>query len=410
MSSAPQFSAVSPDAWLLDAAVAFLNHGSFGACAHVVLERQTALRKEMERQPVDFFVRRLPPLMDDARNALAALIGAVPADLAFVPNATTGVNAVLRSLEFRPGDEILVTAHDYNACRNVVRYLAKRTGIKAVEVNIPLPIASPRQVVDAVLERVTPRTRIAMLDHVTSPTAVIFPIEELVRELDRRGVDVLVDGAHAPGMIPLDLDRIGAAYYTGNCHKWLCAPKGAGFLHVRRDRRQGIQPTTISHGWNQSRQGYSPLQDAFDWPGTTDPTAWLCVGESIRFVSTLMEGGLPALMQRNHELAVLGQNILCRRHGITAIAPEAMLGSMAAVRLPDDEPEQTQPETQSPAVGGDWLHDRLRERHHIEVPTFYWPAAPQRLLRISAQAYNHPPQYERLAQALEREVLMPKTA
>ncbi len=225
-STADIFPAIHPNAWPLDPAVTFLNHGSFGACPRVVLERQTAIREEMERNPVEFLVRKMSPLLDESRAALAGLVGAEPADLVFVHNATAGVNAVLRALDFQPGDEIIVTAHDYNACRNVVRYVAERTGARVVAADVPLPIDSPRQVLDAVLERATAHTRLAMLDHITSPTALVFPIEELVGELNGRGIDTLIDGAHAPGMVPLDLRRIGAAYYTGNCHKWLCAEGG----------------------------------------------------------------------------------------------------------------------------------------------------------------------------------------
>ena len=398
----PADSPIHPDAWLLDPHVEFLNHGSFGACPKVVLERQQRLREEMEREPVEFLARKMTPLLDESRAALAELIGAERSDLVFVQNATAGVNAVLRSLEFHPGDEILVTAHDYNACRNVVRYVAKRTGAVVVVVEAPLPIDSPRQIADAVLERVTARTRLAVLDHISSPTALIFPIEELVRELDGRGIDTLVDGAHAPGMVPLDVRGIGAAYYTGNCHKWLCAPKGAGFLHVRRDRQKGIQPPIISHGWNQSRAGYLPLQDGFDWPGTLDPTAWLCVGEAIRFVSALMPGGLPALMRRNHNLVIFGRRVLCERLGLEPVGPEEMLGSMAAVRLPDEESKPLDPSEQDMLYGDTRYHDRLLERFSIEVPIYHWPAPPRMLLRISAQAYNHPAQYERLAEAVRR--------
>ena len=252
--SSPILAAIRPDAWLLDPAVAYLNHGSFGACPRAVLQRQQKWRAQMEREPVEFLVRHLAPLLDKSRRRLAELIGAQPADLAFVHNATGGVNSVLRSLEFQPGDEILVSSHDYNACRNVARYVARRTAAAVIEASVPLPIAPPEQVTEAVLRCVTARTRLALLDHITSPTALVFPIAELVRELDRRGIDTLVDGAHAPGMVPLDMERLGAAYYAGNCHKWLCAPKGAGFLHVRRDRQAAIQPPTISHGFNRPRR------------------------------------------------------------------------------------------------------------------------------------------------------------
>jgi isopenicillin-N epimerase len=395
----PSMSAIQPDAWSLDPAVAFLNHGSFGACPRVVLERQRELRLELEREPVDFLVRKMTPLVDESREALARLVGADASDMAFVQNATAGVNSVVRSLEFRPGDEILVTAHDYNACRNVIRYVAQRTGAVVVQADVPLPITSPRQVIDAILERVTPRTRLAMLDHITSSTALVFPVEEIVRELDRRGVDTLVDGAHGPGMVPLNLNRLGAAYYTGNCHKWLCAPKAVGFLHVRRDRQQGIQPPIVSHGWNRPRPGYSPLQDGFDWPGTLDPTPWLCIGDCIRFLSGLMPGGLEALMKRNHDLAILGQRILCKRLGLTPVGVESMLGSMAAVHLPDnaaafDAQGRPQP-------GEEWrLNNELFAEFKIEVPAYFWPAAPKMLLRICAHAYNHSAQYERLADVL----------
>jgi isopenicillin-N epimerase len=398
--SATLFPAVKPDAWPLDPAVTFLNHGSFGACPRVVLERQRQWREEMEREPVEFLVRKLQPLLDHSRDALAELIGADPADVVFVHNATAGVNAVLRSLRLRPGDEILSTSHDYNACRNVVRYVAERGGAAARVINIPPPIRSPRQLIDATLEQVGPRTRLVMLDHVASPTAIIFPVEELVRELDRRGVDALIDGAHAPGMLPLDVRRIGAAYYTGNCHKWLCAPKGAGFLHVRRDRQQGIQPAVISHGWNRARPGYSPFQDGFDWPGTLDPTAWLCVGEAIRFVRSLMPGGLEELMRRNHDLAMLGRRMLVEQLGCEPLGSKEMLGSMAALVLPDRLAAPWLRRQPSGTLDNAPLHDTLFERFRIEVPAFCWPDATRLIVRISAQAYNHPQQYQRLADAL----------
>ena len=196
--------------WGLDPAVAMLNHGGFGACPIAVLRRQAELRRQMEAEPVRFFLKELPPLRDAARQELASWLGAGPEDLVFLPNATAGVNSVLRSLRFRPGDELLVTDHGYNACTNVARYVARRDAARLVVVAVPLPVESPRQVIDSVLAGVSGRTRLAILDHVTSPSGVVFPIEELVRRLGAVGVDTLVDGAHAPGMISLDLGRIAA--------------------------------------------------------------------------------------------------------------------------------------------------------------------------------------------------------
>ena len=391
-----------PDAgdWALDPAVAMLNHGSFGACPRAVLARQHRLRRRMEMEPVRFLTRELEALLDQSREALAGLLGAPVADLVFVRNATAGVGAVLRSLRFSTGDELLVTNHAYNACRNVVDYVAGQSGASVVVADVPMPLSSPQQVVDAVVRHVTPRTRLAMLDHVTSPTALLFPLESLVRQLADCGVDTLVDGAHAPGMIPLNLTGLGTAYYAGNCHKWLCSPKGAGFLYVRPDRQAGIQPPVISHGFNTRRPGRGRLHDAFDWQGTDDFTPWVCVGEAIRFLCGA-EGGIEGLMRRNHELALLGRRILCEAMETPPPCPEEMIGSMAAIPLPDD-PDPAATDGAAAPTPAYRLQTRLLEEYSIEVPVYYWPAPPCRLLRISAQAYNTPEQYRRLATALAR--------
>ena len=218
-------------------------------------------------------VRELEPLLDDARATLAEFVGADPAAIAFVPNATAGVNAVLRSLDLDRHDELLVTTHEYNASRNALEYVAGIAGAKVIPIDVPFPIASSDDIVERVLAAVTDRTRLLLIDHVTSQTGLIFPIAQIIEELNRRGIDTLVDGAHAPGMFPLNLDTLGAAYYTGNLHKWVCAPKGAAFLYVRENRRIGIRPVVISHGANATRTDRSRFHLEFDWPGTFDPTA-----------------------------------------------------------------------------------------------------------------------------------------
>ena len=238
------------DRWLLDPEVIFLNHGSFGATPKAVLDEQSRIRLRIEREPLVFFDHDYLKELDQARAVLAGFLGARTDDLAFVVNATTGVNTVLRSLRLERGDQLLVTDHEYDACRNAIDAVAADSGAEVVVASIPFPLSSESEVVEAVIEKVTPRTRLLLIDHATSQTGLLLPVEQLVKEAQARGVEVLVDGAHAPGMVALDLDTLGAAYYTGNLHKWTCAPKGAAFLHVREDRRDGVRPLVISHGAN----------------------------------------------------------------------------------------------------------------------------------------------------------------
>ncbi|MBI5688335.1 MAG: aminotransferase class V-fold PLP-dependent enzyme [Verrucomicrobia bacterium] len=386
--------------WPLDPDVVFLNHGSFGSCPRPVLEFQQQVRARMERQPVQFFVRDLEKLLDDARETLAEFLGADAGDLVFVTNATAGVNAVLRSLRFERGDELLVTDHEYNACRNALEFAAAQWGARVTAVAVPFPVRSADDIVAAVMERVTPRTRLALFDHVTSQTGLVMPIQRLAEELAARGVETLVDGAHAPGMLPLRLREIGAAYYTGNCHKWLCAPKGAGFLVVRRDRQALIRPLAISHGANTTRTDRSRFQIEFGWTGTCDPSAWLSVSESLRVVGSQLPGGWPEVKRRNRALALAGRKVLCEALGIAPPCPEELIGSLASVPIPDaaDSTAPTSP------LYADPLQDTLRLRHRIEAPIIPWPAPPKRLLRISAQLYNSVPQYRRLAEALKTEL------
>ena len=384
--------------WPLDPDVTFLNHGSFGSCPLPVLEFQREVQERMERQPVKFFVRDLEELLDWARVRLGKFLGGKAENLVFVPNATSGVNAVLRSLTFEPGDELLVTDHEYNACRNAVDYVAQRSGAKVVVAKIPFPLASAEEIIEAVMGAVTWRTRLALLDHVTSQTGLVMPIEFLVRELNARNVDTLVDGAHAPGMVPLDLHSLNAAYYTGNCHKWICAPKGAGFLHVRADRQERVRPLVISHGANSPRTDRSRFLVEFGWMGTGDPSAALSVPKAIEVVRSMRPGGWKEVMKHNHDLALAGRRVLCDALQIPLPCPDELIGSLASVLIPDAPSSKP---SKNPLYL-DPLQDELLAKFNIEVPVIPWPAPPRRLLRISAQLYNSLPQYEALAAALKK--------
>lgn len=381
--------------WPLDPDFTFLNHGSFGATPKSVLQAQYRLRQHIDSQPVRFYQRELESMLDSSRLKLASLLGADPRGMVFVPNATTGVNAVLRSLRFVPGDEILTTDHVYNACKNACEFVAARDGAKVRVVHVPFPVGSSGEVRDTILGAVTRKTKLLLIDHITSPTALIFPVADIVEALAGSETDVLVDGAHAPGMIPLDLVSLGAAYYTGNCHKWLCSPKGAAFLYVREDKRKHVRPVTISHGANSKRTGRSPLLQEFDWTGTGDYTPYIMVQESVDFLESLFPGGILELMDRNHRGVLEAGKALCRRFDTPWPAPDEMIGSMASLPVLPAEKDSGPPDRRF-----DPLQNRLYHEFRIEVPVVPWPSAGRRLVRISFEAYNTASDYERLGDAL----------
>lgn len=380
--------------WTLDPEVTFLNHGSFGACPTPVIAAQQELRDRLEREPVLLMARELEGLYDGVRTDLAAFLVAEPEDVVFVPNATTAVNAVLRSMALAPGDEILVTDHGYNACRNAVEFVTERAGARVAVAEVPFPVHSPDEVVAAVLAAATDATRLAVIDHITSPTGLVLPIARIVAELRERGIETLVDGAHGPGMVALDLSALGAGYYTGNCHKWLCTPKGSAFLHVRRELQAPVRPVVISHGANARRTDRSRFLVEFDWPGTVDPTPVLAIPTALAFMGSLLPGGWDEVRDRNRALALEARTILMQALGLPAPAPEEMIGALAALPLKGATTERASPFAVDP------LQTALFERYKIEVPIYLWPAPPLRLLRISAQLYNERADYAKLADAL----------
>jgi len=384
--------------WSLDPEFIHLNHGSFGATPVEVLSEQDRWRRELEANPVSFMLETYQPALERARTAVSAFVSCDTDGVVFVPNATFGVNSVARSLEPRiaSGAEMVVTNHGYNACNNAISLSADRAGARIVTVDLPFPLEDERQIIEPILDAVTERTALVALDHVTSPTGIIFPISELVAQLEP-DVPVLIDGAHAPGMLEVDLEALGASFYTANCHKWMCAPKGSGFLHVAERHREWMSAAVISHGLNGGWPGSrSEYHARFDWTGTEDPSARLSVGTAIDVMGEHHPDGWRGIMRTNHDLALAGRKILAGALGAELPAPDSMVGSIASVALP-------------PAPSGsdhifDPLMVDLRSKWRIEVPVFTWPDASQRLIRVSAQQYNKVSDYEKLAEALVSEL------
>lgn len=367
--------------WWLDPDCIFLNHGSFGATPRDVLAAQSEWQLRLERRPVQFLVKTLPGELRAAAAELAASLGANGADLVFVENATAGVNTVLRSLAWNAGDEIVFTSHGYGAVNKAIRFTAERCGARPVEAMVPFPIESEQQVITAVESALSSRTRLAVLDHVTSCSALVLPVARLVELCHARGVPVLIDGAHAPGMLPLDIEALGADYYTGNCHKWLCAPKGCAFLWAAPERQADLHPLVISWGWPEG------FQAEFGWTGTRDPSPWLAVSAALAFLRRIPWAHR---WDHNNRLAAWASRLLEEAWGAAPSAPARMRASMATVAVPGHWPASK--------ATADRLHDDLLQRFAIEVPVMDF--AGRLWIRVCAQVYNEPWEYERLAEAV----------
>ena len=386
--------------WGLEEGRVFLNHGSFGATPTAIREEQRKWQDLMENEPVRFFEDLMPGILQTTREKLASFLSCDADDLALVENATSGVNTVLRSLQFAPGDEILVPDHAYQACRNTIDFVAQRWRAKVVTVNIPFPINDPQQAVAAIMGGVTDQTRLAMIDTVTSPTGLLMPFEQLVSMLEGRGVEVMLDAAHGIGMVPLNLNELGASYTTSNCHKWLCAPKGSAFLHVRKDTQAAIHPLTISHGMTFPLGDTTRFRHEFDWTGTRDMSAHCALPAAIDHLADVLEGGWPSIMEHNHELALQGRDILCEALGLEKPCPDEMIACIATLILPSENKSGG-----IPLHEPDPLHVILSEKYGIQIPVWSWPSPQGRFIRISAQLYNSEEEYHYLAWALQQEGL-----
>jgi len=370
--------------------VVFLNHGSFGACPRPVFAAYQEWQLELERQPVEFLGRNLTETMRWPRTALAAELGTTPENLVGLTNATLGLNIVAQSLDLRPGDQILTTDHEYSALEKTWAYVCRKTGAEVVVVKVPMPLMSEAQFTDTVIAGMTDRTRVLFLSHITSPTALLFPIERSIAEARRRGIWSVIDGAHTPGHIKLDLDALGADFYAGNCHKWMMAPKGSAFLHARPEVQGLINPLVISHGWTaDSKQpgargafGNSPFIDELEMQGTRDPAAWLAVPAALDYRRDNDWTSVQAHCQ------ALAQDTACRLGQLTGLAPlsapEFSAPQMIAMPIPECDIEQ--------------LKLDLYDRYRIEIPVFRWQDT--HICRLSVQGYNSKSQMDLLLEAL----------
>lgn len=379
--------------FLLRDDVVFLNHGSFGACPRPVFEAYQGWQLELERQPVAFLGSKLLVERQRAtRVDLAAELKTSPDNVVGLTNATLGLNIVAQSLDLKEGDEILTTDHEYSALEKTWAYVARRTGAKIVVVKVPMPLMTEAQFTDTIIAGMTDRTRVLFLSHITSPTALVFPVERSVAEARRRGIWSVIDGAHAPGHIRLDLEALGADFYSGNCHKWMMAPKGSAFLYVRPELQSLINPLVISHGWTADNKepgvmgpfGNTPFIDSIEMQGTRDPSAWLAVSAALKFRN---DNDWWAIADHCRELA---QDTAARLRDMTGLAPlsapELSAPQMIAMPVPAME---------DPVA----IHDRLLAEYGIEIPVFNWQA--HSIVRLSVQGYNSRPQMDILLGALK---------
>lgn len=369
--------------FLLRPDVIFLNHGSFGACPRPVFAAYQKWQLELERQPVEFLGRRFHELMRSARTALATFVGADANDLVYVPNATTAINIVARSLPLHPGDEVLSTDHEYGAMDRTWRFICQKCGAHYINQTLPLPLESPEQIVAAIWAGVTERTRVLFMSHITSSTALILPVAELVQQAHAAGILTVIDGAHVPGHIPLNLQALGADFYAGNCHKWLCAPKGSAFLFARREVQRLIEPLIVSWGWQSDTPGPSRFVDEQEWQGTRDISAYLTVPDAICFQ---VEHHWPLVQQQCHELTALARHAISELTGLAPLYPDSSDWYAQMVTLP------------LPPCNAEKLKQRLYDEFAIEVPIITWKE--RQFVRVSIQGYNTQADVEALTSAL----------
>ena len=383
--------------WSLDPKTIFLNHGSYGAVPKVVLEAQRKLEDEIERDPVEFMMDAYPVCIGEARQSLAKFVGANPERIAFIRNATEGINALFKSLPLGQNDEVLVSSHGYNACIEAIRHCANMRGFDVKTWQLPWPEPTSKDIEESLLERLSANTKVVVIDHITSPTALRLPIERLILLLQERGIITVVDGAHGPGQEVLDLNELGADYYIGNLHKWLCNPRGTAFLYNRTPEERPIYPVVISHGssaWVKPRLNH--FCEAFDWAGTQNPSAWCTVPETITWFESQKTNEGNSLIESNRQRATAVANHFVE-HPLaqTRLAPDQRLAMVLLEIRPEAETfVPTLPNQKSP------LQQRLYEEFDIQVPVI--SIENRTYLRLSIHGYVRERDIEALDRALKK--------
>lgn len=391
--------------WAIDPELCFLNHGSYGAVPREVTAYRANLLERMERDAVRFYKVDLERLMDEWRLVLGRFIGCEPYDMAPMPNATVAIATVLHNTQWSVGDEVVLTDHEYMSGVNELRRLEASHGVKLVFAPVEFPMRDAAQVRDAVLSRLTERTRMVMVSQITSATSLIFPVEEIVKECNRRGIECLVDGTHAVGQIRLSVREMNPTYFVGSGHKWLSSPKGTGFLYVAPHKQEGFRPLALSSRGHKIRPERALFLRDFDYVGTDDYTKVLAMTAAIRFFETVVEGGWQTTMEANHRLVMQGRDVLVKRlakFGLAATAPDASNGSMTTLMLPEPAGDLARRTSQY----DDALQDRLVEMHKCVIPIWRLSCDNRRVFRISGQLYNTIEEYGVLADALEEELTM----
>jgi len=391
--------------WRLDKNLVFLNFGSYGGCPDDVLAAHDDYRARVERDPVRFFKVDLERLLDGVREKVAPFVGCRPQDLAPIRNATIALATIFFATPFREGDEVVTNNHEYSSGTNELARLAARTGLRVVTAEIPFPITDPALAADAIIGAITPRTKLVVMSHVTSCTSLVMPVERVIAECRARGVDILIDGAHAPGQIDLNIEKLSPTYYVGSFHKWMCAPKGTGFLWVRPDRQAAVRSAMLSSRASKVRDDRPLFLRDFDYMGTDDYTGMLCVPHAIDAMAKMIPGGWEEIRRRNRSLVLEAREAVCAMAGLRPACPDSMVGSMVSLPLPEADSSLSGRAT----LYDDPLQDALLERHRVQVPIWRLgegtPANPGvRIIRLSAQLYNSIEQYRYLGEALVREL------